>query len=354
MPPRRRKRLDPSLFALPVEAIRLGHYTDAYVLRARDVLRAEGRRPNVLLQVTCKTGGFISGVDEAVAILRLCADDWSALTVHALYEGERADPWDTVLTIEGPYDSFAHLETLIVGVLARRTAIATRARALVDAVRPKSVMIFSARHDHWLMQPGDGYAAWTGGVKMVSTAAQGAWWGGAPMGAVPHAFIAAYGGDTVLATRRLAESLDPDVPIVALVDYENDSVRTSLEVARALEGRLWGVRLDTSEYLVDKSILPDLGAFPPTGVNPQLVWNVRNALDAEGFGDVKIVVSGGFSVDRIRVFEEEGVPVDVYGVGASLLAGEADYTADIVRLEGQPQSKVGRTLRPNPRLERVK
>ncbi len=354
MPPRRRKRIDPAVFALPVEAIREGQFTDLYFLRARELMRAEGLSPRVLTQVTCKNAGIISGIDEAVAILRTCTDEWGALVVHALYEGDRIDAWDTVLTIEGPYDAFAHLETLIVGVLARRTAIASQARALVDAARPKPIMIFSARFDHWQMQQGDGFAAFIGGVKMTSTAAHGAWWGGTRVGTVPHSLIAAHGGDSVLATRKLAERLDADVPLIALVDYENDSVRTSLAVARALEGRLWGVRLDTSEYLVDHSILPEMGAFPPTGVNPQLVWNVRNALDAEGFGDVKIVVSGGFVVERIRVFEEEGVPVDAYGVGASLLAGHVDFTADIVELEGEPQARVGRSLRPNPRLERVK
>lgn len=354
MPPRRRKRLDPSVFTLPIDAIRDGRYTESYFLRARELMREAGPAPRVLIQVTCTTAGILSGIDEAIAVLRTCTDDWSALTVHALYEGDRVDAWDTVLTIEGPYDAFAHLETLIVGVLARRTAIASRARALVEAARPKPVMVFSARDDHWLVQPGDGFAAFIGGVKTTATAAQGAWWGGTRVGAVPHSLIAAHGGDTLRATRALAERLDADVPLIAPVDYENDSVRTSLILARALEGRLWGVRLDTSDYLVDHSILPEMGAFPPTGVNPQLAWNVRNALDAEGYGDVKIVVSGGFSVERIRVFEEEGVPVDAYGVGAVLLAGRADFTADVVQMDGTPQARVGRTLRPNQRLERVK
>jgi len=131
-------------------------------------------------------------------------------------------------------------------------------------------------------------------------------------------------------------------------------VATSLAVARALEGRLWGVRLDTSEYMVDRSVTPQMGVFPPTGVNPALVWNVRNALDAEGFGEVKIVASGGFNIARIRVFEEDGVPVDAYGVGASIHDGRWDFTADVVRVNGVPQAKAGRELRPNSRLERVK
>ena len=138
-----------------------------------------------------------------------------------------------------------------------------------------------------------------------------------------------------------------------LVDFENDCVRTSLEVARAMDGRLYGVRLDTSEMLVDRSVVPQMGRFKPTGVVPQLVWNVRRALDAEGFDYVRIVVSGGFTVEKIRAFEREGVPVDAYGVGSSLFEGRFDFTADVVRVEGRPCAKVGREYRPNARLERV-
>ena len=119
------------------------------------------------------------------------------------------------------------------------------------------------------------------------------------MGTVPHALIAAYGGDTVLATKKFAEHIDPSVNVISLVDFENDCVRTSVAVARALGNRLWGVRLDTSGTLVDASVIPQMGTFPPTGVNPQLVRNVRTALDAEGFGFVKIVASGGFNSARI-------------------------------------------------------
>jgi nicotinate phosphoribosyltransferase len=130
-------------------------------------------------------------------------------------------------------------------------------------------------------------------------------------------------------------------------------VRTSLKVARAMGGRLYGVRLDTSEMLVDRSLFDQMGQFRPTGVNPQLVWNVRRALDAEGFTQVKIVVSGGFTADKIREFEQTGVPVDSYGVGSSLFQGRYDFTADVVMHDGKPCAKVGRGYRPNPRLEEV-
>jgi nicotinate phosphoribosyltransferase len=257
------------------------------------------------------------------------------------------------MTIEGLYASFAQLETLYLGVLARRTRVGTNTRLVVDAARPKTVMFFPARHDHWLVQTGDGYAAHIAGAIGVSTDAQASWWGSEGVGTVPHALIAAYNGDTVLATQKFAEVVDRSTRIITLVDYENDCVGTSLAVARAMGERLSGVRLDTSENLVDESIIPQMGTFRPTGVNPQLVWNVREALDAEGFDHVEIVVSGGFTVEKIRAFEAANVPVDSYGVGSSLFSGNFDFTADIVRVDGRPESKAGREERPNPRLELV-
>jgi nicotinate phosphoribosyltransferase len=238
-------------------------------------------------------------------------------------------------------------------VLARRTLVSTNVRRVVEAARGKPILFFPARHDHHRVQTGDGYAAHVAGAIGVSTDAQASWWGGRGIGTVPHALIAAYGGNTVLAATKFAESAPADVNVVVLVDFENDSVRTALEVARAMGGRLWGVRLDTSRTLVDRSLWNELGDYDPRGVNERLVRKVRDALDENGFERVKIVVSGGFTVERISEFEEKGVPVDSYGVGSSLIRGDNDFTADIVLTDGLPSAKVGRTYRPNPRLELV-
>jgi nicotinate phosphoribosyltransferase len=257
------------------------------------------------------------------------------------------------MTIEGDYTLFAHLETCYLGVLARRTLISTNVRRVVEAANGKPILFFPARHDHHRVQTGDGYAAHVAGAIGVSTDAQASWWGGKGLGTVPHALVAAYGGNTALAASKFAEHADPDLNIVVLVDFENDSVRTALEVARALGGRLWGVRLDTSRTLVDRALWSEMGYFDPRGVNPRLVEKVRNALDAEGFERVKIVVSGGFDVERIREFEARGVPVDSYGVGSALIRGENDFTADVVLTDGRPSAKVGRRFIPNERLELV-
>ncbi|HEY9385212.1 MAG TPA: nicotinate phosphoribosyltransferase [Gemmatimonadales bacterium] len=350
----RRPRLDPAVFHLPVDKMRAGYYSDKYFTRAREILLADGCRPRVTMQVFGKSPAFLGGIDEAIAILKLCAIEWKDLEVKALHDGDAIDAWETVLLIEGPYDAFAHLETLYLGVLARRTRVGTNTRRVVEAAHPKEVMFFPARHDHWLVQTGDGYAAHIAGAIGVSTDAQASWWGTEGVGTVPHALIAAYGGDSVLATRKFAEHIDPAVRLVTLVDFENDCVHTSLRVAEALGERLYGVRIDTSEMLVDKSVVPQMGRFRPTGVCPQLVRNVREALDRAGYPQVRIIVSGGFTVEKIQEFARQGVPVDAYGVGSSLFQGRFDFTADVVLRDGKPCAKVGREFRPNQRLEQVR
>jgi nicotinate phosphoribosyltransferase len=298
-----------------------------------------------------------------VAIVKECAghraDDgtwveaWDELEVKALHEGDPIAPWETVMTIEGDYALFAHLETVYLGCMARRTLVMRNVREVVDAARGKPIMFFPARHDHWLVQTGDGWAAHVAGAIGVSTDAQASWWGGRGLGTIPHALIAAFNGDTVEAARKYAELYAGEVNITVLVDFDNDSVRTALAVADALGEDLWGVRLDTSDRLADRSLQERYGDDAPTGVNSELVRLVREELDARGHERVKIVVSGGFTAERIAEFEAAGVPVDSYGVGSSLLRGDNDFTADIVMVDGVPRAKVGRQFNPNPRLEPV-
>ena len=364
VPPRASKtRLPSDVFDLPVDKIRTGYYSDAYFNHSQKVLERDAHRPRVLVQVFQRRSAVLGGVDEAIATLRECAgllrDDggweagWDSLVVHALYDGDEIEPWESVMTIEGDYAFFCHLETVYLGSLARRSLVATNVREVVQAAAGKPIMYFPARHDHYRVQTGDGYAAHIAGAIGVSTDAQASWWGDRGLGTVPHGLIADYGGDTVAAAEAFARCTDPGQNLVVLVDFDNDCVATALRVAEALGPRLWGVRLDTSGTMVDRSLWDTMGRFNPLGVNPQLVWNVRNALDAAGRGDVRIVVSGGFNATKIRAFEAAGVPVDSYGVGSALIRGACDFTADVVMVDGKAGGKRGRDPLPNPRLERV-
>jgi nicotinate phosphoribosyltransferase len=357
-----RQRLDPAIFRLPVDRLRRGYYSDAYFVYTKQLLEAEGHRPRVTMQVFQKRDSLLGGIDEAIAVLKLCAGSerdgawvpaWEQLGVHALREGDPIAPQETVLTIEGDYSLFAHLETVYLGCLARRSLIMHNVAEVVQAANGKQIFYFPARHDHWLVQTGDGWSAHVAGAIGVSTDAQASWWGGRGIGTVPHGLIAAYAGDTVRAATVFADHFHNQMNITVLVDFENNSLKTALEVAEALGPRLWGVRLDTSEDMVDRSLLDELGGFKPTGVNPRLVAKVRAGLDQDGFADVRIVASGGFNAQRIREFETAGVPVDAYGVGSSLIRGDNDFTADVVRVDGRACAKAGRRFVPNPRLEKV-
>lgn len=397
--------LPPETFDIPVHEIRRGYRSDVYFWRTKVALEEARQETSVLLQVFQKNEAVLCGVDETLAILKLGTgyfknrdkaynlfdqyinlkkkirslyfdskemmlksqkerlkleqalddlweDTYHDLIVQTLHDGERISPWETVMTIEGPLYQFVHLETIYLGVLSRRTKVATNVREVVDAAQGKIISYFPARFDHWFMQGGDGYAASIGGATAVSTDAQGEWWGAAGAGTIPHALIAACNGDTNKAA-KLFNANFPETNLIALVDFDNDCVNTSLEVARELGERLWGVRLDTSRTIVDKSVIPQMGQADPTGVNPQLVWNVRKALDAEGFTFVKIVVSGGFNAERIVNFENNNVPADAYGVGSALMAGSYDFTADVVKVEGKHCAKVGRQYIPNEKLQRI-
>lgn len=361
--------------------IRTGWLSDRYFIRTAATLRHSGHDPVVTMQIFTKQQGVLAGIYEAVRLFQTqLAPGYHAaeLEIDTLLEGDRvnrsgADEWEPVMHVTGRYQAFAHLETPVLGVLARRSLIASNTRIVVDAARGKPVIFMAPRHDDWRVQTPDGYAAQVGGAQSVSSDAAGAWWGARGVGTMPHAMIAAFGGDTVAATLAFARYLrdeEPDVALMSLVDYENDAVETSLAVARAMRAEfgdraLSAVRVDTSERLIDRSLIGDpevWGRARLTGVNAYLVRKMRAALDAEGFGYVGIVASGGFTPAKIRRFEAEQVPVVAYGVGSSLLGhsdagagllNDFDYTADIVAVDGKPEGKIGRTFRENPRLVRL-
>lgn len=411
-----RTRLSPATFDIPIHKIRRGYYTAVYFWREKQILERMGYDKRVLMQTFQKNQAVLCGIDEAIAILKLCSgcydlhatlsmnhvhklfdeyldvcralrmvaldpnpydknhfaarknaieqeldelweNKWEDLAVQALHDGDLINPWETVMTIEGLPQHFAHLESVYLGILARRTLIATNVQRVVEAAEGKPILFFADRFDHFENQTGDGYAAMVGGAHGVATDTMGEWWGKSGSGTMPHALIACFGGNTAEATLAFAKNY-PDVPVISLVDFRNDSVGTALEVADVMKAeglKLWGVRLDTSESMVDESLSDygHQGVRNLKGVNPSLVRLVRAALNGHGHREVRIVVSGGFDVEKIEYFEKEMVPTDAYGCGSSLLKGSNDFTADIVLVDGEDCAKTGRVYRPNDRLIKV-
>ncbi|MFC4618292.1 nicotinate phosphoribosyltransferase [Camelliibacillus cellulosilyticus] len=336
-----------------------GWFSAVYFLKSCEI--ANKYKPNniVTMQFFQKKHAVLCGTDEAIALVKSFAKNPKELEIYSLKDGDKIEPYETVLTITGPYQNFGFLEGLIDGILARRTSVATNVYNVVKATRSsgiqKPIIFMGDRDDHFTQQAGDGYSAYIGGSTAQSTHAMNEWWGKYGMGTMPHALIQLFEGDVVAATRAYHESY-PEDDLVALVDYNNDVVTDSLRLAREFGETLKGVRIDTSKNMVDHYFFRNeqmLGRFDPRGVNPQLIFAVREALDNEGYSHVKIVASGGFTMEKIIAFEEQNVPVDMYGIGNNLLKINISFTGDNVLLNGRPEAKAGRKYHPNPRLEKV-
>jgi len=440
------KRLTNETFKLDIERMRRGWYSDKYFENINRMLIAlssenysysgqfhnlpDGISPDdiavgdieVEMQWFTRRLGktTVVGVDKALAMLRHCTgyfegdtfiDTSDKLEVWAVQDGTivkyEGDPTkiQPVIKVRGRYRDFALLETPSLGILTRSSRVATNVYETLVAANGKPVLFFPARFDVHEVQAADGYAYNIALQRFnrdsehdlgafVSTDAQGDWWGGAGGGTVAHAAIASFLGDTAEAMMEFSRILPAQIPRIALVDFNNDSVRDALRVLESLfakyrelmdagnkeeakKYRLYGVRLDTSGSVRDVSVQPLGDPALDLGVNPRLVFNVRQGLDhawenwtlPEDWKDaakdfcrrVKIVVSGGFNPDKIRKFEKLEVPVDIYAVGSYLFNNSnsttTDYTSDVVRVkihgEWVDMAKVGRKVGSNENLERA-
>ncbi|MBI3287158.1 MAG: nicotinate phosphoribosyltransferase [Chloroflexi bacterium] len=323
----------------PAQIVVEGHTADVYFLRTREILQKVGLNPVVTMEVFPARDGILCGMREVIALLRRVLPQGSQ--VWALEEGEMMREKEVVLRIRAPYLSFAIYETAYLGILAQESGWASAARAVVEAARPTPVISFGARHVHPEVAARLEYAALVGGCASCATPAGARLGGIDPSGTIPHAMVLIW-GDTVKAATAFDRHMPPEVQRIVLVDTFRDEVEEALRVAQALGDRLWGVRLDTPS---------ERG-----GVTPDLIKEVRARLDGAGYSKVKIVVSGGVHLEKIRRFKDEGAPVDAYGVGSAISSSSPiDFTADIKAIEGVPIAKRGRIPGEiaNPRLKKT-
>jgi nicotinate phosphoribosyltransferase len=332
-------KISPPSFEIPDSWLN-GETADIYFPRTVEILKKEGINPVATMEVFPRRAGILCGIEEVKALLAevLLKDNCE---VWALAQGEPFDRKEVVLRIKAPYQSYGTYETAYLGILSHCSGWATAARECVDAAQGVTVISFGARHVHPSVVGIMEYSAIIGGCTGCASPAGAKLAGIQPTGTIPHALIIIL-DSTAKASIAFDKHMPPEVPRIALVDTFEDEVRESVTVAKALRGKLQGVRLDTPS---------ERGR-----VTADLVKEVRAWLDLEGFKDVKIVVSGGLDPERIRYFIDEGAPVDIFAVGSYISdARPIDFTADLHEVEGKPIAKRGRMpgITPNPRLKRV-
>lgn len=333
-----------------------GFYSANYFLKSRAIVRKTA--PGHIVEEQFfqrREEAMACGIDEAIALLQEFADHPEELRILALDDGDIVGAGEPVLKIEGRYEDFGFLESMIDGILARRSSVATNVLEVVRALRGTPCFSMADRQDDYLTQAGDGYATYVAGIRKFSTDAQGSWVGVKGMGTMPHALIEIAGGDVVKAARMYHECF-PGEKVTCLIDYHNDVVRDSLRAARELGDILGGVRVDTSKSLVDHWFDgKDTSGFDPRGVCKELIYALRKELDKAGFPNVHITVSSGFTAEKIEEWTRIGVPVDMYGVGSSLIRNDTvGFTGDLVKLDGRPEAKEGRADVPSDRLRPVR
>lgn len=324
----------------PSQAVLSGETADVYFARTVDILRHEGLNPVATMEIFASRAGILCGIEEVKALLATVLPEDNR-EVWALAEGEAMSRKEVVLRITAPYQSYGLYETAICGILAHCSGWATAARECVEAAKGIPIISFGARHVHPSVAGVMDYSAIIGGCVGCSSVAGAKLADIEPSGTMPHALIIIM-GDTVTATLAFDKHMPAGVPRVSLVDTFKDEAEESLLVAQALGERLNSVRLDTPS---------ERGA-----VTADMVKEVRARLDLAGFKHVKIFVSGGVDLERIKQFVEEGAPVDGFGVGSYITrAKPIDFTADLHEVEGKPIAKRGRIpgITPNPRLKRV-
>jgi nicotinate phosphoribosyltransferase len=307
------------------EEIRAGKVTDVYFLRGRDILRAEGENPHVVAEVRVSSlppewpWAVFAGLEEAVNLL-----EEHAVDVQAIPEGSVFYSEEPVLVISGNYLAFGILETALLGLLCQASGVATVAARCKLAAEGRPVFSFGARRMHPAVSPMIERAAYIGGCDGVASVKSAELIGEEPVGTMAHALVLLLGEERAwLGMDRL---LDKRAPRIALIDTYQDEKFGALAAARVLGQHLAAVRLDTPSSR--------------RGNFMAILREVRWELDAAGFPDVQIFVSGGIGEAHMPELNRY---VDAYGVGTSISnAPVVDFALDIVEVEGRPRAKRGK------------
>jgi len=316
------------------EEIKKGETTDVYFERTRKILEAKGLdKIKVIAEITSGKlprnweWGVLCGIEEEIKLL-----EGYPVNVYSMPEGVIFRPQSyngvkiPVLYIEGPYGSFAHLETAILGLICQASGVATAAARVKLAANFKPVYAFGIRRMHPAIAPMLDRAAYIGGFDGVSGVLGAKLMGIKPVGTMPHALIILF-KDQIKAWKAFDEIMPPEIPRIALVDTFYDEKIEAVMAAEALKEKLFAVRLDTPGSR--------------RGDFAEIIREVRWELDLRGYNHVKIFVSGGLNEEKVKILSEAGA--DAFGVGTNVSnAPTIDFAMDIVEVEGKPIAKRGK------------
>ena len=302
------------------EEITEGLATDAYFERTETILEGEGVNPEVIADIGEKveTPHVFAGLKDVAHLLEGKEVDLYALPEGSLFEDAPA------MRIEGKYMNFGRYETAILGFICRASAVASATARVKAAAGDVPVVSFGTRREHPSTAAMIERSAHIGGADGVSNVAGAEAVGLEASGTMPHALVICM-RDQVRAWKAYDKHLDEGVPRVMLCDTYEDEKKESIDAAEALGDALDSVRLDTTGSR--------------RGDFREIIEEVRWELDAHGYDDVDIFVSGGIGVEEVLELRDIA---DGFGVGGSIASvPPIDFSLDIVEVEGELAGKRG-------------
>lgn len=239
-------------------------------------------------------------------------------------EGELYFPNSPILTVRGTFGECLVLETVILSIMNADSAVASAVSRMVTAADGRPIIEMGSRRTHEYAAVTAARAAYLAGFEATSNLEAGYRYGIPVSGTAAHSWTLAHtnpdGTPNEEATfRSQIDTLGVETTLLVDTYDITKGVETAVKVGGP---QLGGVRIDSG----------DLGA---------VTRRVRKQLDDLGNHNTNIVVSS--DLDEFAIAGLRGDPVDVYGVGTSVVTGSGAPTAGmvykVVEVDGIPVAK---------------
>ncbi len=326
--------------------IKKGFYTTEYFKKTKKILINNEMHNETTMQFYClKCNDYmLSGIEEIKKVLlnNFKKEELEKLEFYFRNDGEIINRNEPVISITGDYSLLCQYENIFNSILCRNSSVATNSYELSKVVNLEKIINMNERSDHYSLQEIDGYSSWLSGIKLFTTDAQVNLINDKAVkviGTLPHAIFQQFRNNVKEIIEKYNELFSD---LILLIDFENDVIKT-LESIKNYFHLLKGVRIDTSINLIDKSIEKlNILDNEKYGVNIHLINLVRNFLDQNNGNHIKIVISSGLNLEKIKELEELKAPVNFYGVGAYFNGQSTHFTCDLVKINGDNFAKIGR------------
>jgi nicotinate phosphoribosyltransferase len=253
--------------------------------------------------------------------------------VYAAREGEVVFAGEPIVRVEGSILEAQIVETVLLNLLNFQSLIATKAARIRSVAPDKILSDFGLRRAQGLGAYHAARAAIIGGFDSTSNVKAAIDFDIPSAGTMAHSFIQSYDSE-LQAFRDFAEKRPENcVLLVDTYDTLRSGVPNAIIVAKEMEQRsqkLLGIRLDSGDLAY-------------------LSKEARKMLDSAGLDYVKISASNQLDEHVIKSLQDQEAPIDIYGVGTSLVTGVPDAALDgVYKLsfaDGQPRIKLSENLK---------